>query len=278
MVQLDIKKEDKTMSDNINIQSQSTDPPAEPLTREEQYLSAIAGVTPSSDIPEKPLTRIERYLNKIVENGSGGSGFEPTDEQLAAMNSGITSEDVEQISTNKTNISKQQDTTAQGGNGYAIINGIRLYMEGTPTATVELLGNKWIYKSNLYECKYLLADKPLCAISTYIDTLNLTTGSCSRYIKKYVCTGEETVSEYDMTYERFFVSIPNFVTLGNRATPIISSHYQGIYDGRPISNVPMNSVYSGSVGDIGVYIKESDYTTAADFKDYLAALTAPLVP
>ena len=51
------------MSDNINIQSQSTDPPAEPLTREEQYLSAIAGVTPSSDIPEKPLTRIEKYLN-----------------------------------------------------------------------------------------------------------------------------------------------------------------------------------------------------------------------
>lgn len=92
------------MSDNINIQSQSTDPPAEPLTREEQYLSAIAGVTPSSDIPEKPLTRIERYLNKIVENGAGGSGFEPTDEQLAAMNSGITSEDVEQIDTNKNNI------------------------------------------------------------------------------------------------------------------------------------------------------------------------------
>ena len=112
MVQLDIKKEDKTMSDNINIQSQSTDPPAEPLTREEQYLSAIAGVTPSSDIPEKPLTRIEKYLNKIVENGSGGSGFEPTDEQLAAMNSGITSEDVEQISTNKTNISSVQTAIA----------------------------------------------------------------------------------------------------------------------------------------------------------------------
>lgn len=93
------------MSDNINIQSQSTDPPAEPLTREERYLSAIAGVTPSSDIPEKPLTRIEKYLNRIVENGGGGGGsFEPTDEQLAAMNSGITSEDVEQISTNKNNI------------------------------------------------------------------------------------------------------------------------------------------------------------------------------
>ena len=68
------------MSDNINIQSQSTDPPAEPLTREEQYLSAIAGVTPSSDIPEKPLTRIEKYLNKIVENGGGGGGTSDYDD------------------------------------------------------------------------------------------------------------------------------------------------------------------------------------------------------
>ena len=34
-----------------------------------------------------------------------GGGFTPTAEQLAAMNSGITAEDVEQIETNKNNIS-----------------------------------------------------------------------------------------------------------------------------------------------------------------------------
>ena len=55
------------MSDNIN----NTNPPSEPLTREEEYLSAIAGVTSSDDIPEKPLTRVEKYLNKIVEDGGG---------------------------------------------------------------------------------------------------------------------------------------------------------------------------------------------------------------
>ena len=70
MVQLGIIKEDKTMSDNIN----NTNPPSEPLTRVEQYLSAIAGVTSSNEIPEEPLTRIEEYLNKIVENGGGGGG------------------------------------------------------------------------------------------------------------------------------------------------------------------------------------------------------------
>ena len=59
------------MSDNTN---NGFPVPEEPLTREEQYLSAIAGVTSSSDIPEEPLTRIEAYLNKIVENGGGGGG------------------------------------------------------------------------------------------------------------------------------------------------------------------------------------------------------------
>lgn len=36
--------------------------------------------------------------------GGGGGGFTPTTEQLAAMNSGITAEDVAQIGTNTNNI------------------------------------------------------------------------------------------------------------------------------------------------------------------------------
>ena len=36
--------------------------------------------------------------------GGGGGGFVPTETQLAAINSGITSTDVEQIGTNKNNI------------------------------------------------------------------------------------------------------------------------------------------------------------------------------
>ena len=67
------------MTDIMPYGTEDTNPPAEPLTREEQYLSAIAGVTSSSDIPEKPLTRVEKYLNKIVENGGGGGGGGTTD-------------------------------------------------------------------------------------------------------------------------------------------------------------------------------------------------------
>ena len=147
------------MSDNINIQSQSTDPPAEPLTREEQYLSAIAGVTPSSDIPEKPLTRIEKYLNKIVENGGGGSGFEPTDEQLAAMNSGITSEDVKQIGTNKNNILSVDRTkatyTITSDNlfkpTYSNDNGVTIeYKNGVTKITGTPISNGWRNVGTVY--------------------------------------------------------------------------------------------------------------------------------
>ena len=120
------------MTDIMPYGTEDTNPPAEPLTREEQYLSAIAGVTSSSDIPEKPLTRIEKYLNKIVENGGGGGGGGTSDydqlsnrpqinnntltgnktssdlglqdslteTQLAAVNSGITSSGLTQIETN----------------------------------------------------------------------------------------------------------------------------------------------------------------------------------
>lgn len=81
-------------------------------------------------------TFFETMFARGVEGGGGG-GFVPTSDQLAAMNSGITEELVTQIGTNETNISKQQDTVASGGNGYALINGIRVYVSATaPTGTI----------------------------------------------------------------------------------------------------------------------------------------------
>lgn len=50
-----------------------------------------------------------------AEIPSSGGGFTPTETQLAAINSGITSADVEQITTNKTNISLLSEQV-----GYAI--------------------------------------------------------------------------------------------------------------------------------------------------------------
>lgn len=72
--------------------------------------------------------------------GGGGGGFTPTAEQLAAMNSGITSTKVEQIETNKDEIlSEQAKTTGmtKGGSDYITVNGIRLYVSSTaPTGNI----------------------------------------------------------------------------------------------------------------------------------------------
>lgn len=78
--------------------------------------------------------------------GGGGSGFTPTEEQLAAMNSGITSTDVEQIATNKNNISSEQAKTtgmSEGGSNYITVNGIRVYVSAT-APTGARTGDLWI--------------------------------------------------------------------------------------------------------------------------------------
>ena len=90
------------------------------------------------DVPAN--SRVEELLielKAVIEAGGGGGGFTPTDTQLDAMNSGIDSTKVEQIQTNKDAIDDQQNTTDSGGNGYALINGIRLYVASSaPTGNI----------------------------------------------------------------------------------------------------------------------------------------------
>ena len=47
--------------------------PSEPLTREEQYLNAIANGN-TVGIPDEPITREEQYLDAIAKKGGGGGG------------------------------------------------------------------------------------------------------------------------------------------------------------------------------------------------------------
>ncbi len=67
--------------------------------------------------------------------GGGGGGFVPTEEQLAAMNSGINSEGVAQIGTNTNNISSEQAKTvgmSEGGSNYITVGGRRVYVDSNP--------------------------------------------------------------------------------------------------------------------------------------------------
>ena len=159
------------MSDNLQpYGTQDTAPPSEPLTREEQYLSAIAGVTAATDIPEKPLTRVEKYLNKIVENGGGGGGGGTSDydqlsnrpqinnntltgnktssdlglqdslteTQLAAVNSGITEEKLQQVETNISSIQGKTSRIVMDDNEDTI-----LYFQSTQPSNPQD-GDVWI--------------------------------------------------------------------------------------------------------------------------------------
>ena len=74
------------------------------------------------------------------------SGFTPTESQLEAMNSGITSADVEQIATNENNISSEQGKTtgmSEGGINYITVGGIRVYVSAT-APTGARTGDLWI--------------------------------------------------------------------------------------------------------------------------------------
>ena len=84
---------------------------------------------------------------EVPNTGGGGSGFTPTTEQLAAMNSGITAEDVTQIGTNENDISSLQGKTtgmSQGGSNYIVVGGIRVYVSATaPTGDIPT-GSIWL--------------------------------------------------------------------------------------------------------------------------------------
>lgn len=55
-------------------------------------------------------TMFDAMFGAAIAGGGSSGGFTPTETQLEAMNSGITATDVEQITTNKNNISSIQQT------------------------------------------------------------------------------------------------------------------------------------------------------------------------
>lgn len=100
----------------------------------------------------------------------------------------------------------------------------------------------------------------------------------TRKIKKLVLDGSEAWT-YESGYTRFYTTFPGSLIIGVRATPAFCTHYQVISDGRPITEVPNNSMYSNVDASAKVwFIKVTDYTTVADFKSYLAAQYAAGTP
>lgn len=89
---------------------------------------------------------VQALLDQL-QQGGGGSSFTPTEQQLAAMNSGIDSTKVGQIATNAGNITAEQAKTScmgTAGTDYIVVNSIRVYVSATePTGTIPE-GSIWI--------------------------------------------------------------------------------------------------------------------------------------
>ena len=88
---------------------------------------------------------VQALLDQL--QAGGGSSFTPTEQQLAAMNSGINSTKVGQIETNAGNITAEQAKTScmgTAGTDYIVVNSIRVYVSATePTGTIPE-GSIWI--------------------------------------------------------------------------------------------------------------------------------------
>lgn len=85
-------------------------------------------------VQNKVITTTIGDVDEVIQ-GVLSRGFVPTEEQLEAMNSGITATDVAQIETNKNDIIDEQTKTtgmSAGGSNYITVGGIRVYVSATP--------------------------------------------------------------------------------------------------------------------------------------------------
>ena len=117
-----------------------------------------------------------------------------------------------------------------------------------------------------------LKENPLCGIDTYKDELNLTTGECTRRMKKLVLTGNETwyrSSRYTGSMFAYFSQFAGIV----KSSPIYCSHLIDIDD---ISQYQRGTCI---VDDISVNLWLFPNSTTPDtFKRYLAAQYANGTP
>lgn len=121
-------------------------------------------------------------------------------------------------------------------------------------------------------------DKPIYKIGDYADTLCYAEQKAERYIKELVLTGEENFT-YDVTYARFTLIIPNARFTSNRSDETPCTHYVSIHDGRSVDDVPDDSIYvTAGGGYVYINIKDTTYTSLADFKSYLASQHAAGTP
>ena len=109
-------------------------------------------------------------------------------------------------------------------------------------------------------------------ISSAGQTNNIYLGEVetTRYVKQLVLTGEENWI-YDSNGSRCYINITDAYAKDNRRTQCYCSHYICVYNGEPFNTIPNHSIYINLYNNAArFYIKNEEFTSAADFKSFLA--------
>lgn len=109
-------------------------------------------------------------------------------------------------------------------------------------------------------------------ISSAEQTNNIYLGNVqtTRYVKKLVLTGEENWI-YDSNGSQCYINITDAYAKDNRRTQCYCSHYICVYNGEPFNTIPNHSIYINLYNNAArFYIKNEEFTSAADFKSFLA--------
>ena len=113
----------------------------------------------------------------------------------------------------------------------------------------------------------------LLSAGTYKDVQEVISGSVTRNVGIKVLDGTENWV-YQSQYARFRLPIlaDNFISIGLRITPFVTTHFISVSDGRHISEVPNNACYSGILNitdDYSFYIKTTDFTSTESWTQFL---------
>ena len=117
-------------------------------------------------------------------------------------------------------------------------------------------------------------------ISSAGQTNNIYLGEVetTRYVKWLVLTGEENWI-YDSKGSRCYINITDAYAKGDRRTQCYCSHYICVYNGEPFNTIPNHSIYINLYNNAArFYIKNEEFTSAADFKSFLAQQYAAGTP
>ena len=117
-------------------------------------------------------------------------------------------------------------------------------------------------------------------ISSAGQTNNIYLGEVetTRYVKQLVLTGEENWI-YDSNGSRCYINITDAYAKNNRRTQCYCSHYICVYNGEPFNTIPNHSIYINLYYNAArFYIKNEEFTSADDFKSFLAAQYAAGTP